>query len=57
MRSPRQRAFMGEGDEGRPIVLLRDLPRAWRALTAANSDRPLDSARALIRAREQDLFR
>lgn len=49
--------LMGEGDEGRPIVLLRDLPRAWRALTAANSDRPLDSAQALIRAREQDLFR
>ena len=49
--------LMGEGDEGRPIVLLRDLPRAWRALTTANSDRPLDSAQALIRAREQDLFR
>lgn len=49
--------LMGEGDEGRPVILLRDLPRAWRALTTANCDHPLHSAQALIRAREQDLFR
>ncbi len=49
--------LMGEGDEGRPIVLLRDLPRSWRARSATAQTRELESGQALIRAREQDLFR
>lgn len=49
--------LMGEGDEGRPIVLLRDLPRSWRVRSATAQTRELESGQALIRAREQDLFR
>jgi coenzyme F420-0:L-glutamate ligase/coenzyme F420-1:gamma-L-glutamate ligase len=49
--------LMGEGDEGRPIVLLRDLPRSWRVSSATIRARELESGQALIRAREQDLFR
>ena len=49
--------LMGEGDEGRPIVLLRDLPRSWRVSSATTRARELESGQALIRAREQDLFR